>query len=143
MSETLVDALEAQHRALEKAVGEVQAAYAAGHAANVGAKVSAMRKLLEGHLALENTQLYPKIVEMAAGRQNMLELAKLFQTNMATIAEGLVQFFERFEGQAVDLEAFGPEWKTIVETLTARIKQEEATLHPMFRRLSRMSGVHA
>jgi len=135
MTENIVDAVEAQHRSLERVVREIQAAVDRQDAAAASEKLTQLKQLLVAHLALENAQFYPRFVELAARQPRVLKVAELFQTNMKTIAEGVMVFFERYEGKPVDFATFTPEWNSTVKTLAARIQQEEQTLHPMFRRL--------
>lgn len=129
----LLSTLEAQHRALERIVGEVDEALKAADAGLVADRVRRLRTTLEVHLALEKAQFYPAFESGKAHAST--SVARMFSQNMALIAEGLTGFFTRYSQPPADLARFEREWRATVGVLSSRISAEEKTLHPMFEAL--------
>jgi hypothetical protein len=134
---SLVEALEAQHRALEILVGSIDEAIVHRDLDIIPVRLRALASAIDDHLRLEDAQLYPAF-ERAIGRVPKvvdLDLARLFSKNMRLIADGLTTFFARYRQPPADLTIFAREWKATVDVLSHRIVAEESTLHPMLLRL--------
>jgi hypothetical protein len=132
----LVTTLEAQHRALERIVGEVDVALASKDPTTIADRLRRLKSTFEVHLALENAQFYPTFQAERARAQASAEVAQMFAQNMKLIGEGLSAFFTRYAAPPQDLARFEREWRSTVTVLGNRIAAEEHTLHPMFEALA-------
>lgn len=130
----LVRKLEAQHRALERVVSEVNAALNGKDPAGVASGLGKLQSMIHAHLSLENSQFYPAFE--SGGSRKGVEVARMFAQNMRLIADGLGVFFNRYSTPPSDLARFEREWKSMVDVLANRIAAEEQTLHPMFEALA-------
>jgi hypothetical protein len=133
---SLVETLKAEHAAVLLMVGQLQIELNATELDKVSQTLTRLKVALLAHLAREDAELYPGLVEMAekAGDASMARGARAFQDNMKRISEGLVAFLGKYEGKKFDVVAFNRDWKSIVEVLGARITAEETTLYPMYER---------
>lgn len=132
----LVTTLEAQHRALERIVGEVDAALASKDPTAISDRLRRLKTTFEVHLTLENTQFYPVFRAEQTRARASAEVAQMFAQNMKLIGEGLSAFFTRYAVPPEDLARFEREWRSTATVLGNRIAAEEQTLHPMFEALA-------
>ena len=136
MAKDIVDTLEAQHRSLELMAGALTVALKKGDTEGARAELVKLCALLEAHIQIENTQFYPALVRGAewTASPQIASAARLFQSNMLLIAEGVLRFCTRWREGITDLPAFGKEWKSTLEVLGKRMAEEERTLHPLYRK---------
>lgn len=133
----ILETLETQHRALTILAGELVATLATGDEAELQEPLSRLRTMLDAHVALENARFYPELLRLSdeRGSDDTKKLARLFQSNMATIADGVLAFFRRFDGKPKPKAEFGPALATTLEVLGKRMRDEEKSLHSMIRKL--------
>lgn len=129
----LMTTLEAQHRALERTVEEIERALASRDAERIADRLHKLRAALEAHLSLEGSQFYPAFQTERARKHPSGGVAQIFAQNMRLIAEGLTAFFVRYANPPPDLARFEREWRATRTVLSQRIAAEEKTLHPLFR----------
>jgi hypothetical protein len=136
MAKDIVDTLEAQHRSLEQMAGALTVALKKGDTETARTELLKLCSLLEAHIQIENAQFYPALVKGAewTATPQIADMAKMFQSNMQLIAEGVLRFCTRWRGGIADVPAFAKEWKSTIEVLGKRMLEEERTLHPMFRK---------
>jgi hypothetical protein len=136
MAKDIVDTLEAQHRSLEQMATALTVALKKGDTETARTELVKLCALLEAHIQIENAQFYPALVKGAewTATPNVASAAKMFQSNMLLIAEGVLKFCTRWREGITDLPAFGKEWKSTIDVLGKRMAEEERTLHPMYRK---------
>lgn len=136
----IVETLETQHRALEKEASTLHQALTTADLAATRESLDRIATMLAAHVKLEHADFYPAFIKLAdaAGPQKG-QVVRLFEENLGRIAEGLTQFFKRWSGplEASRLEALRTEWRTMLKLLASRLRDEETTLHPIWRSLSK------
>ncbi len=133
----ILETLERQHQALTAQAGALVAALGEADETALQEPLKRLRTMLEAHFALEETRFYPELVRLTdeRGTDDSRQLARLFQSNMKNIAEGVSAFFRRYDGKPKPLAEFGPQVATTLEVLARRMKEEERSLHAMVRKL--------
>lgn len=135
----LIQTLKTQHQHLEQLIAAIDAGFQRADAAEVARQVTALKRTLVAHLELEDKRLYPELISAAESRNEpaQVALAKMFSANMGRISEALLKFVGRFDGQSpADPARFASEWKTIRQVLVERVRSEEASLYPLYGRLT-------
>lgn len=131
----VIETLETQHRALERLVAEANASLKSRDQPQTQETISRIHTLLQAHFALEETQFYPKLRELAARDPALAQVANAFSQNMEVIAGGVLGFFKRHTQGPLALERFVPEWRETLQVLGQRMVDEEKTLHPLLKRM--------
>jgi hypothetical protein len=137
-SETVLAAIQAQHRALVEISLALDAAVKDWKLEEIRAALPKLRDVLDAHVTFENREFYPVLAERSkAAEPSTATLVKLFDDNMKIVADGVNTFLARFAGKPeLDREVFTREWKTAFLVLGKRLHDEEKTLHPLFSKLA-------
>jgi hemerythrin-like domain-containing protein len=134
----LIATLKQQHVLVLELVAKIEAALTQRDGVAIQTHLDQLRTGLLAHLALEDSKLYPALVQQAesAGEAQRALVAKTFATNMQQISEALVRFLGRYATVSTPavLETFSREWRGVVNTLRQRIDSEEKTLYPLYTR---------
>lgn len=133
---TIVETLEAQHRAIEHEVATLNNALAMESLGGARVGLDRLETMLLSHIKLENTDFYPELLARAEGDATH-HTVSLFQQNLARIGEGLLTFFTRWKGPLTPLrlQALRPEWAASLKLLSGRLRDEDKVLHPIHRKL--------
>jgi len=129
---TLTQTLRAQHRRVEKLAARLTTALHGEDLKEVRAAFQAFCAALEQHLALEDGELYPRLLSSVEPRSKAARVAKTFSENMQRISAGLHAFIARHATGQLDPLTLRREWKEVLAVLTGRIQSEEQLLYPMF-----------
>lgn len=129
---TLTETLREQHRRVEQLASQLTTALHGEDLNEVRAAFEAFRAALEQHLALEDGELYPRLLSAVEPRSEPARIAKTFSENMQRISAGLRDFIARHANGQLDPVTLRREWKEALAVLTGRIQSEERLLYPMF-----------
>lgn len=133
---SVVEILEAQHRALEREVGTLEGALSGGRTDELKAALGRLKAMLIAHFELEQSQFYPALLERTLGQAQLHQTVTLFHANLGRIAEGVLGFFEKWAAlRPEQLTAFQTEWRSTLQLLSRRLRDEEKALHPLHRRV--------
>lgn len=133
---SVLETVEAQHRAVEQEVATLGAALEAKDGRALRVSLDRLETMLTAHLKLEHGELYPSLLAKAQG-DAAHQTVTLFQENLVRIGEGLLAFFKRARGEldAARIDALAPDWAGVLRLLQGRLRDEEKVLHPIHRRL--------
>ncbi len=135
----LINTLKSQHQAVIGLVGQINDAVVRKDQPAIQKHLDVLGKALLGHLAIEDTELYPALIKAAetSGQDNLATTARLFATNMTFITRALKHFLGRYgTGAKFEMKTFPDDWKNIVSSLDARIRAEETTLYAMYEKVT-------
>ena len=135
----VVDTLETQHRALEVEVATLQQALATEDLTVAQTTLEHLQTMIAAHLQLEHSDFYPRFLKLAeADAPTTAQTVRLFEENLRRIGEGVLGFLDRWKGtlDRSRLDALKTEWASALRLLAGRLRDEERTLHPIWRRLS-------
>ncbi|MFT3713276.1 MAG: hemerythrin domain-containing protein [Archangium sp.] len=131
--DSLVETLRAQHLeldALSKAL--TVALHHEGDVARVRDALQAYGAALLQHLALEDENLYPRLLESVDRRSPDARMIRTFADNMKRVSEGAKVFLSRSVESPADVAALKKEWPDAQHLLASRRQSEERLLYPMF-----------
>lgn len=114
----LLQTLKAQHTDLEKIVGAINQDFAKGDAAAVLKRIQEFKKLLNTHLQLEDSKLYPELRKAGANNAVMLSTVDRFTTSMTKIGEVMHAFLAKAEAKGFNMKNISAEWKGLAVAIT-------------------------
>lgn len=129
--QTLTDALRQQHRRIEELAAAVTAAVLEHDASRTMTQLLLFRDAVLEHLQLEDTELYPRLLDAVGARSMHGRVVKSYATNMQRITESVKEFLGR-QRAPLQLATFEREWRDVMQMLTSRIQSEERVLYPMY-----------
>lgn len=135
---SLIQTLKSQHAAVLEMVKQMDARLEREDIPGAARLLTPFRRALEAHLALEDGELYPRLIQAADEKRDATlgQTARLFASNMGHISQLLRQFLAKYEGKAsLELEPFRREWRAVAEVLGSRVDQEEKMLYPLYARV--------
>jgi hemerythrin superfamily protein len=142
---SLTRTLHAQHREVERIAEMLSSSLGEGHPSmnRVQELLADLGRSLTAHLSVEDAELYPALVARARehNRPELERIALQFSENMGRITQGLLAFLGKYSRPTdAHLPSLRHEWRDVRHLLADRIRSEEATLYPLFEKLSKVSG---
>lgn len=134
-SPDLVAELKADHAALLKLFGQIQAAHAAGQLPETAGLLEKFRSLLIGHLLKENVRFYIYLEHALAGDASSNALVHQFRQEMDAIGKAALAFLEKYRHIAANpalAGSFAADLGAIGKVLVERVRNEEGTLYPLY-----------
>lgn len=99
-------------------------------------RLGRVRDLLRTHIAEEQRELYPPLVQAARGDERLAGQLQRMSDDLR-IVNGLAEdFFKKYEGGEPKLVEFATDHGALLTILKIRLKREEETLFPLFDRIS-------
>ena len=136
----VTDTLRTQHQEMRALLSELNALAAAPekNAPKIHALLLQFRDLLLKHLASEDDQLYPLMLEKAKaeGSTHHAMIIETFAMSMATISETVLNLLRR-HSQQLEPASFTREWNSVSAALSSRFQAEETGLYPLLDRAMR------
>lgn len=134
-SPTLVDGLQADHKALLELYGQIDKAFKARQYAQVSTMLESLKSALNAHLLTENVRLYIYLDRCLAHDPTNSDLIRSFRKEMDDIAKVALGFLKKYETIGVDEDLaahFATDFATIGRVLVERIQKEENVLYPLY-----------
>lgn len=131
MPQSIIIILTQQHEDLMSSLVHVKALTVADSLAGgeIVKKLSEFKKMLSGHVELENTTFYPQLLKLKKERGMDVVKTEEFMGKMADINDQVNVFLKKYDsGQKVfrDLSVFKVELSDITDILNLRIEAEES-----------------
>lgn len=130
MSEDILSTLIQQHQQLIGILTGVKSKIHNGKAdsLDISVRLETFKKVLAKHLALENNNFYPELINKMKMRNMEVGDTELFIGQMKVLEREVLDFLSKYnEPKKIDaqLDKFSPEFDFIVSSLMMRITSEE------------------
>ncbi len=132
----LVEKLTSEHRAIVVLYQEINTLFQKGDYLQMRTKLNEFKRMLQGHVIVENVQFYTYLENKLQDDATNLEFIRDVRKEMNGIAHAVVQFTKKYDKASFSddeiKQSFMQDIEEIGNVLTQRVEMEETQLYTLY-----------